>query len=115
VVTRALEKARQDKVIGNSLEARVHLYVDEDMDAFLQPVTTDLPVLFIVSGVTVHPLAEKTAPTFEVDDVPGLAVGVSRATGAKCARCWMYHEQVGQNTEHPDTCPRCSTVLGARC
>ncbi len=115
VVTRALEKARQEKVIGNSLEARVHLYVNADMAAFLQPMTADLPVLFIVSGVTQQPLAEKTVPAFEVDDVPGLAVGVSRATGTKCARCWMYHEEVGQNAEHPDTCPRCATVLGARC
>lgn len=111
VVTRALEKARQEKVIGNSLEARVHLYVDEDMDAFLEPMAGDLPVLFIVSGITVHPLAEKTATAFEVEEVPGLAVGVTRAAGAKCARCWMYQEEVGQNPAYPDICPRCATVV----
>ncbi len=115
VVTRALERARQDKVIGNSLEASVHLYLDESVAEFLAPVERDLPVLFIVSGVTTHPLAEKTTAAFETEEVPGVAVGVSRATGAKCARCWMYHEEVGQNPAYPDTCPRCATVLGAGC
>ena len=111
VVTRALEKARQEKVIGNSLEARVHLYLDEGVGAFLAPVAADLPVLFIVSGVTAHPLAEKTAAALAVDEVPGLAVGVTRAVGAKCARCWMYNEEVGRSDAHPDACPRCATVL----
>jgi len=115
VVTRALERARQDKVIGNSLEASVHLYLDESAAEFLAPVKRDLPVLFIVSSVTTHPLADKTADTYETEEVPGVAVGVSRATGAKCARCWMYHEEVGQNPAYPDTCPRCATVLGAGC
>lgn len=113
VVTRALEKARQEKVIGNSLEARVDLYVDQDTAAFLQPLTADLPVLLIVSGAAVQPLAEKTATAFGVEDLPGLAVGVSRAAGAKCARCWMYHEETGAHADHPDTCPRCAAVLSA--
>jgi isoleucyl-tRNA synthetase len=117
VVTRALEKARQEKVIGNSLEARVHLYVDEKVAGFVKQFEDDLAVLFIVSGATMHPLPEKTENTLSVEEVPGLAVGVSRAAGAKCARCWMYHEDVGQNVDYPETCPRCATVLalGAGC
>lgn len=112
VVTRALEKARKEKVIGNSLEARVHLYADEKITEFIEPFTNELAVLFIVSGVTVHALPEKTADAFSVEDVPGLAVGVSRAAGLKCARCWMYDEEVGKNANHLETCPRCATVLG---
>ncbi|MCL2336313.1 MAG: isoleucine--tRNA ligase, partial [Firmicutes bacterium] len=69
VATRALEKARQEKVIGNSLEARVTLYVDQETAAFLQPLTADLPVLLIVSGAALQPLAEKTAASFEAEDV----------------------------------------------
>ncbi|TYO95873.1 isoleucine--tRNA ligase [Desulfallas thermosapovorans] len=114
LVTRALEKARQEKVIGNSLEARVHLYADEKITEFIKPYYNDLAVLFIVSGVTMHAFAEKTAAAIASDDMPGLAVGVSRAAGAKCSRCWMYHEDVGQNEAHPETCPRCATVLGGQ-
>lgn len=114
LVTRALEKARQEKVIGNSLEARVHLYADEQITEFIKPYYNDLAVLFIVSGATMHAFAEKTAAAMESDDLPGLAVGVSRAAGAKCSRCWMYHEDVGQNEAHPETCPRCATVLGGQ-
>lgn len=112
VVTRALEKARQEKVIGNSLEGRVHLYVDEKVSEFIEPFSENLAVLLIVSGVTLHPLAEKTAASFSVEDVPGLAVGVSRVAGLKCSRCWMYNEKVGQDDNHPDVCFRCATVLG---
>ncbi|WP_027364829.1 isoleucine--tRNA ligase [Desulfotruncus alcoholivorax] len=113
VVNRALEKARQEKVIGNSLEARVHLYVDENLSEFLNTFGEELSVLFIVSGVTMHQLAEKTVDTLAVEDVPGLAVGVSRAAGTKCARCWMYHEEVGRNEQHPEICPRCASVVEA--
>ncbi|MBF7083177.1 isoleucine--tRNA ligase [Desulfallas sp. Bu1-1] len=111
VVTRALERARQEKVIGNSLEARVHLYAGEELAGFIKPLYDDLATLFIVSGVTLHPLAEKTADTLSVEEVPGLAVGVSRALGGKCARCWMYHEEVGRDQRHPEVCPRCAAVL----
>ena len=111
LVTRALEKARQEKSIGNSLEARVHLYADEKMTELLKPYYRDLAVLFIVSGVTLHAFAERTVGTMESDELIGLAVGVSRVAGAKCSRCWMYHEQVGQDTAHPETCPRCAAVL----
>lgn len=113
VVNRALEKARQEKVIGNSLEARIHLYVDDNLSEFLKTFSEELSVLFIVSGVTTHQLAEKTVDTLAVEDVPGLAVGVSRAAGTKCARCWMYHEEVGRDEQHPEVCPRCALVVEA--
>ncbi|MCL2337453.1 MAG: hypothetical protein FWC60_08545, partial [Firmicutes bacterium] len=58
-------------------------------------------------------LAEKTAASFEAEDVPGLAVAVVRAGGGKCSRCWMYHEETGANADYPETCPRCAAVLGA--
>jgi len=110
LVTRALEKARQEKVIGNALEAMVHLYADDSTELIKQ-YQAELAVLFIVSGVTVHAFAERTAGAVESDEIPGLAVGVSRAAGTKCSRCWMYHEQVGQDDAHPETCPRCAAVL----
>ncbi|KAF1084808.1 Isoleucine--tRNA ligase [Sporotomaculum syntrophicum] len=111
LVTRALEKARQEKIIGNALEARIHLYADERMTELIEPYNHDLAMLFIVSGVTLHAFAERTAASMESDEFTGLAVGVTRAAGAKCSRCWMYHEQVGQHTAHPETCPRCAEVL----
>jgi isoleucyl-tRNA synthetase len=110
VVTRALEAARQEKLIGNSLEALVELYVSDEVYSFLEPMKEDLATLFIVSGVVV---SRGTAPAGAVaaEDIPGFGAVVRRAPGTKCDRCWNYHEGVGRDKEHPALCPRCAEVV----
>ena len=49
----------------------------------------------------------------EYEAVPGLTVQVEQASGAKCARCWMYNEHVGEDHDHPELCPRCAAVVKA--
>lgn len=41
-------------------------------------------------------------------------VGVSRADGSKCERCWNYMPQVGSFEEHPTLCGRCYNVLSVQ-
>lgn len=41
-------------------------------------------------------------------------IGVSRAEGSKCERCWNYSTQVGSFTDHPTLCPRCYNVVGTQ-
>ncbi|MDI9636111.1 isoleucine--tRNA ligase [Oscillatoria amoena NRMC-F 0135] len=41
----------------------------------------------------------------------GLAVGVTKADGQKCDRCWNYSPYVGQSSEHPEICERCIAAL----
>lgn len=38
-------------------------------------------------------------------------IGVSRAEGSKCERCWNYSLQVGNFSEHPTLCGRCYGVV----
>lgn len=52
--------------------------------------------------------ATATAGDSSVGD---FAVGVSRASGAKCARCWNYCGSVGRDTGHPELCERCTPVV----
>ena len=40
-----------------------------------------------------------------------LEVRVVRAPGTKCARCWLYREDVGSSKEHPAICARCAEAL----
>jgi len=87
VVLKALEEARQAKVIGTSLEARVRL-----AGAQLDDYAADLPALFITSQVILEP----------GDD---LKVTVERAEGAKCDRCWKYSVFTGP------ACEPCSVAL----
>jgi len=91
VVLKALEEARQAKVIGTSLEARVRLTGYRDFEA-------DLPSIFIVSQVALDP-------------GPELHVTVERADGAKCERCWKYTTDVGADAEFPTVCGTCSAAL----
>ncbi|KAK7301629.1 hypothetical protein RJT34_12498 [Clitoria ternatea] len=38
-------------------------------------------------------------------------VGISRAEGAKCERCWNYSQQVGSFLDHPTLCTHCNDVV----
>lgn len=40
-------------------------------------------------------------------------IGVSRAEGSKCERCWNYSGQVGAFCDHPTLCGRCFNVIVA--
>ena len=108
VVTRRLEEARKDKLIGASLGAALDLYTDEAAYNALLPFKDRLPELFIVSTCMLH------TPGVAPDQVlaeKGLAVQVSAAVGEKCDRCWMVHSEVGNHPEHPTLCPRCSHTI----
>lgn len=108
VVLEALERARKDKLIGDSLEARVELYAKGETKDFLVATADELRMACIVSDLAVV----EAAPAPEEALVRGdFAVRVVRAPGAKCARCWMYSETVGQSTEYPDICDRCVRVV----
>lgn len=45
------------------------------------------------------------------DSESGVTVGVRKAEGKKCDRCWYYSESVGEDHEHPDICPRCADTV----
>lgn len=97
-VNKALEDARNDKLIGKSLEASVTLTVTPEIYQILSPHTGELASLLIVSAVT---LREGGEP----------AISVERALGGKCERCWGYFETLGQSSAHPTLCPRCTDVV----
>ncbi|MEL6196632.1 MAG: class I tRNA ligase family protein, partial [Pseudomonadota bacterium] len=111
VVNGALEQARQDKVIGASLEAAPIVHVaDEAMAEAMESV--DMAELCITSALTIlrGPVPED-AFTGEVQGAtPALGVVFARAEGAKCARCWRILPDVGSHA-HPATCARCNRVL----
>lgn len=112
-VAKALEAARQQKVIGPGTQAHVSLYPEnEETFKFLHQVEDELPAIFIVSGVKVHEVWE-AAPqgAFKPENGLSLQIVVSPASGKKCTRCWLYKETVGQYASHPDLCERCYRVV----
>ena len=109
-VAKGLEPARQSKMIGQSLDAHVELYVPDSWRDVVSAYADILDTLCIVSKATV---ASGTPPTqaFASEAIPGLALVVQRAPGEKCERCWRYQEDVGSVAAHPTVCGRCGTYL----
>ena len=115
-VTKAIEPHRKSGAVGHSLNAHVTLYVDDILRGALESLKVDLKEIFIVSKVTLAPLADAPADAFvpeETGPVEGLKIGVAHALGDKCERCWIFSEELGTDPAHPALCPRCTAVLQA--
>ncbi|MDI6716878.1 MAG: isoleucine--tRNA ligase [Actinomycetota bacterium] len=113
-VAKALEIARNEKKIGNSLEAQVELYVSEQLQEFLGKYGDMLAQVMIVSSVKIYPYFEAPESAYKSELLQNLAIKVSPAPGAKCERCWRFEETVGGVPEHPGLCARCAAVLETR-
>jgi isoleucyl-tRNA synthetase len=102
-VLKALEEARNNKLIGTGLEAQVALTAAEPVHSVLKAHEDQLRYLFIVSAVS---LAQGSG-----NGTSGVHVEVKKADGAKCERCWNYSIHVGEDKTYPTVCERCSAVL----
>ena len=109
---KSLEKARQgkDRIIGNSLDAKVMLHsTDAEIQKFLVENREKLELALIVSEVEI---VENIDETFtKGEEATDLYIKVLHAEGEKCERCWKYSKELGKDPEHPTLCPRCASVL----
>lgn len=95
-VQKTLEPLRAQKVIGASLEAKVHITSEGDLLSLLKTYK-DLREFLIVSKV-------------ELSQGP-FGVSASVAPGEKCVRCWTYDEKVNASVDWPGLCPKCVEAL----
>jgi len=91
-----LEKARQTKLIGKALEAKVLLSVNAADAATCQEMREPLRELLNVSQLELSSSSEQTP-----------AVSVVKADGQKCERCWHWETDVGKDPAHSTICGRC--------
>ncbi|MDM5357940.1 isoleucine--tRNA ligase [Peribacillus sp. ACCC06369] len=108
-VLKALEEARNQKVIGKSLNAKVMVYVNEETKNLLDSIKESFEQLFIVSEFEIAGDVA-SAPT-EAVKLEDIAILVTKAEGETCERCWNVSKEVGHVEEHPTLCPRCATVV----
>ena len=99
-VLKILDTAREEKVIGSSLEAAVALTVGGEAYQLLERNRSDLPMWFIVSQVDLRPGTDDSA-----------SIQVDRASGDKCERCWKYTDDVGRDSRVTTVCQPCASVL----
>jgi isoleucyl-tRNA synthetase len=109
-VLKALEISRAAGLIGNSLEAAVDLQAGDDLRPFLEAHARLLPTVFIVSQAVIGDVSE---PTLESARLPGLRIGIRRAHGVKCERCWNVRTDVGADAGLPTLCGRCAPTVAA--
>jgi isoleucyl-tRNA synthetase len=98
-----LEKARQAKQIGKSLEAKLTVNGSGSLLVDAKLNLDSLRELVNVSQVT---LAEDGGET--------VFATISKADGQKCERCWHWETDVGSNAEHPTLCGRCVNAVTER-
>ncbi|MDT8318168.1 MAG: isoleucine--tRNA ligase [bacterium] len=109
-VSKALELARRDKVIGHSLDAGVVVEAGDELSDFLRSFEPELNRIFIISKASIAALDGKT-PTYESEEIEGLKIAVSSASGEKCERCWNYDDSTGSNVKNLKVCSRCYEVV----
>jgi isoleucyl-tRNA synthetase len=105
-IAKAIEQARKEKVIGHSLDARITIAAPEEMRALFAAHLEDMRSLLIVSQLQLAEEKDIASP-FKSEEIKGLMVGVEKARGGKCERCWIYEESVGSDAKHPTVCARC--------
>lgn len=119
---KVMESARSAKAIGSSLEAKVLLYVaDGEKRAKLQQMNSseslsgnrvdELRYLFLASQVELVDTVEAVQKAEYKSESDTLAVGIVKADGEKCDRCWNYSTHVGEFGDNPTICERCVEAL----
>jgi isoleucyl-tRNA synthetase len=102
-VLKALEEARNQKMIGTGLEAQVTIAASDPVYSLLLKYQDQLRYVFIVSAVHLEQAGGNGSS--------GITVTVAKAAGKKCERCWNYSTHVGEDASYPAVCERCSAVL----
>lgn len=108
-VSKALEIARNSKIIGKSLDAKVTLYADDKNIEFLKSILKDLSTILIISSAALDDVKNAPGGAYVAENTIGIKISVSAPDGEKCARCWIFSESVGHT--HEDLCDRCASVV----
>ncbi len=110
-ITKALEIARQNKIIGHPLEAEVRLQADGELAGFLAQEWHTIKEIAIISVLTKEDPGTQSEGAFVSEEIDGLMIRVLPAPGQKCERCWIRSTTVGESSEHPLVCDRCAAVV----
>lgn len=122
-VNKVLESARVAKTLGAPMEANVKVFARNEIDASalrrLHGSTNQVDGLeraLIVSNVGVVESEEEVRRCAhhnggDEEECSRFVVGIDRCALPKCERCWHFDKTVGQQTEHPTLCCRCTDAL----
>ncbi|HPR80618.1 MAG TPA: isoleucine--tRNA ligase [Enterococcus sp.] len=110
-VLKALEVARNEKLIGKSLEAKVTIYPSETVQTLLTAVDTNLAQLLIVSPDFFEVQPAGTEVPEQAQKFENVAILVEKAEGEVCERCRQVKNTVGSQEELPTLCSHCAEIV----
>lgn len=111
VAMKALEEARQAKVIGHPLDAEVTVYADGEAYDIVKAMEKELADFLLVSQTHIVS-GTAAAPENAASNEEGtVKASVAVCTLAKCERCWKRSVDVDADPKHPGVCARCAHVL----
>jgi isoleucyl-tRNA synthetase len=107
-VLRALEVARKEDLIRHPYEARVVLKLPEEYKNLVNERIDWIKYFFTTSQVE---LADEVNTEVKIsgEDIEGAEIGITKAKGEKCPRCWIYDESVGRDGQ--PICDRCKAQI----
>ena len=104
-VLKALEEARDEKIIGKSLESKVTIV---PKNQHVKHILESIPYLYQMLIVSETVLSEEDQDAKAYKHVH---VKVEKHPGETCERCWVSSETVGDHDNHPGLCSRCVDVV----
>ncbi|MBU1171118.1 MAG: isoleucine--tRNA ligase [Proteobacteria bacterium] len=108
-VTKALEVARAKKLIGHPLDASVTIHAQGIHHQILGEYSDILKDILIVSSASL--MDDKGQMDYSSPDIEGLSIGIGKAPGEKCERCWTYDASTGKDSRFENACARCCAAL----
>ncbi|MCV2525863.1 MAG: isoleucine--tRNA ligase [Candidatus Lightella neohaematopini] len=106
-VNKVIEQAKINKIINNSLEANIILYVESKLLKELNKLNNELKFVFIVSKILVFPYHKADHNAIKSKNINKLKINIFRSKDKKCQRCWHYDSSVGLSIMYPSICSRC--------
>lgn len=100
-VLKAIEDARNEKIIGKSLAAKLTIYPTDDTKALINSIKSNLQTMFIVSELVI---SDKDIDAFQYESAK---IKVEAKQGHICERCWKTFDTVDEN----GLCPRCAEII----
>lgn len=122
-VLKALEQSRGEKLIGNSLQAKVIIFAQSSEGVIAQTINkykSELASIFIVSDVQLNLHVDRLdTEVYNIEFIKNSAIvetgkfniKIEKAGGDKCIRCWNHSLSVGKNGQHPQICQRCIKAI----
>ena len=103
-VNKYIEEARNDGIIGSSLEANLEIFCNTEHFELLSKFADELRFLFITSEAKVI----KSNNEGDITNINGVNINVIKTSHQKCIRCWHRRPEVGTIDGHQSICSRCN-------